>query len=132
LARALDVVTDPTTGAPTCRSVLDGSDPNCVPYNLFTIGGVTPAALNYLQVPGLQQGKIEQEIYSATVTGDLGAYGIKLPTATESIKVAFGVESRRDTLATTTDEPTSADLLSGAGGATIGLSGATNVLDLFT
>jgi outer membrane receptor protein involved in Fe transport len=79
----------------------------------------------------MQQGKITQEIYAASITGDLGAYGIKLPTATESIKVAFGVESRRDTLANTTDEPTSADLLSGAGGATIGLSGATNVVDYF-
>jgi outer membrane receptor protein involved in Fe transport len=132
LARALDVVTDPTTGAPTCRSVVDGSDPNCVPYNLFTIGGVTPEALNYLQVPGLQQGKISQEIYSASVTGDLGAYGIKMPTATESIKVAFGVESRRDSLTNVTDDPTSQDLLSGAGGATIGISGATDVIDVFT
>ena len=53
---------------------------------------MTPAALNYIQVPGLQQGKIEQEIYSASVTGDLGAYGIKCRGRRESIKVAFGVE----------------------------------------
>ncbi len=31
-----------------------------------------------------------------------------------------------------TDDPTSQDLLSGAGGATIGISGSTKVLDLFT
>ncbi|HKS56854.1 MAG TPA: TonB-dependent receptor, partial [Steroidobacteraceae bacterium] len=130
LARSLDVVD--VNGVPTCRSVVDGTDPLCVPYNVFTIGGVTPAALNYLQVPGMQQGKITQEIFAATVTGDLGAYGIKLPTATESIKVAFGVEDRRDTLSNVTDDPTSSDLLSGAGGATIGLSGATSVLDIFT
>jgi outer membrane receptor protein involved in Fe transport len=55
-----------------------------------------------------------------------------MPTAAESIKVAFGIESRRDSLQNVTDEPTSADLLSGAGGATIGLSGQTDVLDLFT
>jgi outer membrane receptor protein involved in Fe transport len=130
LARALDVID--VDGVPTCRSVVDGTDPNCVPYNVFAAGGVTPEALNYLQVPGMQQGKITQEIYSASITGDLGAYGIKLPTATESIKVAFGAESRRDTLKNVTDDPTSQDLLSGAGGATIGLSGATDVLDVFT
>ena len=36
MARSLDVGRrDPATGAPVCRSVLDGTDPNCVPYNLF-------------------------------------------------------------------------------------------------
>jgi outer membrane receptor protein involved in Fe transport len=132
LARSLDVVTDPATGNPVCRSVLDGSDTNCVPYNPFSNGGVTPDALNYLQVPGLQQGKIEQEIYSASMTGDLGAYGIKSPFAQEGIKVAFGAEQRYDRLKNVTDDPTSQFLLSGAGGPTIGLSGSTKVLDLFT
>jgi iron complex outermembrane receptor protein len=139
IARALDAVDqgaydgDPThVGTTVCRSVVDGTDPNCVPWNPFTIGGVTPESLAYVQVPGLQQGKIEQEVYSGTITGDLGAYGIKSPFASESIKVAFGVESRRDNLKNVTDDPTSQDLLSGAGGATIGISGATDVLDLFT
>src|SRR5688572_17701143 len=90
LTRAMNVVTDPGTGDPVCASVLDGSDTTCVPYNPFQIGGVTPEALAYLQVPGLQQGKIEQEVYSAAVTGDLGGYGIQSPLASESIKVAFG------------------------------------------
>ena len=115
-----------------CASVLDGSDPNCIPYNPFQIGGVTPEALNYLQVPGLQQGKIEQEVYSAAVTGDLGAYGIQSPLASESIKVAFGAEKRFDRLRNVTDDPTASFLLSGTGGPTIGLSGSTKVFDLFT
>ena len=59
--------TDPTSGAPACRSVVDGTDPNCVPYNLFTIGGVTPEALDYLQVPGIAAGHDR--------TGDLHAFG---------------------------------------------------------
>jgi outer membrane receptor protein involved in Fe transport len=132
LLRALDAVTDPATGAPTCASVLDGTDPNCVPYNPFTIGGVTPAALKYLQVPGMQQGKITQAIYSAQATGDLGGYGIKSPFASDSIKVAIGAEERFDRLKNVTDDPTSQFLLSGAGGATIGIEGATKVLDLYT
>jgi outer membrane receptor protein involved in Fe transport len=132
LARANDVVVDPATGNPVCRSVLDGTDPNCVPYNQWQIGGVTPEALAYIQVPGLQQGKIEQEIYTASVTGDLGAYGVKSPFATESIKVAVGAEKRFDRLKNVTDDPTAQFLLSGAGGPTIGLQGSTKVLDLFT
>ena len=131
LVRATDAVVDPATGQATCRSVLDGTDTSCVPYNPFSIGGVTPEALAYVQVPGLQQGKIEQEVYSASATGDLGEYGIRSPFASESIKVALGVEKRFDRLKNVTDDPTAQELLSGTGGATIGLSGGTKVLDLF-
>lgn len=132
LTRSLDVVADPATGAPTCRSVLDGSDPSCVPWNPFMIGGVTQASLDYLQVPGMQQGTIEQEVYTGAITGDLGGIGLKSPFASDSIKVAFGVEQRYDRLTNTTDDPTSQFLLSGTGGPTIGLSGSTKVTDLFT
>src|SRR5262249_6956590 len=52
LLRALNVTTNPANGQPVCQSVLDGTDPNCVPYNIFQQGGVTQAALNYLQTPG--------------------------------------------------------------------------------
>ena len=55
------------------------------------IGGVTPEALDYLQVPGLQQGRSNRRSTTA-VTGDLGGYGIKSPLASDSIQVAFGAE----------------------------------------
>jgi iron complex outermembrane receptor protein len=121
-----------TFGTNQCQAFLDGTDPNCVPWNPFVLGGVTPEALGYLQVPGLQQGKIEQEVYQAVVTGDLGVYGIQSPAASESIKVAFGIEQRYDRLSNVTDDPTSQFLLSGTGGPTIGIDGSTEVLDLFT
>src|SRR5262249_49481435 len=48
IQRALDVVATPAGGAPVCRSALNGTDPSCVPYDIFHIGGVTQAALDYL------------------------------------------------------------------------------------
>jgi len=39
--RALDAARDPATGRIVCRSVLDGSDPNRVPWNIFREGAVT-------------------------------------------------------------------------------------------
>lgn len=131
LARALDAVRD-GDGNIVCRSVVDGTDPNCVPWNPFQIGGVTPESLNYIQVPGLQVGVIEQEVYSASVTGDLGVHGLTIPSAQDSIKVVFGVEQRYDRLTNETDDTQAAGLLSGSGGATIGIEGSTKVLDLFT
>ncbi len=45
LGNALNVVS--ANGVPTCQSVVDGTDPACVPYNIFQNGGVTRAAENY-------------------------------------------------------------------------------------
>jgi len=130
IARALDVVD--VGGVPTCRSVVDGTDPNCIPYNPFQIDGVTQEALDYVQVPGIQVGVIEQEVYSAHVTGDLGAYGLRSPFATDSIQMVLGAEKRFDRLRNDTDDAQASDQLSGAGGAVIGIEGSTKVLDLFT
>ena len=129
ITRSLDVID--VGGVPTCRSVLDGSDPNCVPWNPFQPGGVDSSQLNYLQGNGLQIGRINQEIYNAAVTGDLGVYGIKSPLASDGIQVVFGTEWRRDTLQNTVDSLQSQDQLSGAGGAVIGISGGTKAEELF-
>lgn len=129
LTRALDVVSN--NGVPTCRSVVNGSDPNCVPYNIFSEGGVTAAALNYLYAPGIQTGVIDQSVFLGVITGDLGELGVKLPAASDAVQIAFGAEQRRDDLANTTDDLLTSDGLTGTAGAKISLSGATHVDDYF-
>ena len=76
-------------------SALDGTDPACVPYNIFQIGGVTQGSLDYLQVPGLQQGTDRPDVYQGIITGDLANIGVKSPWASEGIQLAFGAEYRR-------------------------------------
>lgn len=132
LTRALDVVTDPGSGDPVCRSVLDGTDPNCVPYNVFVQNGVTQDALNYLQAPLLQNGQTTQQIVSGIINGDLTEYGLKLPTASEGVKVVFGVEYKRDALETLTDVTFASGDGAGQGGPTLGLSGDVDSYELFT
>jgi len=128
-ARALNV--HDVNGVPTCQSVIDGSDPACVPWNVFTPGGVTQDQLAYLQAAGLQIGRINQEIYNGVITGDLGAYGIKLPTASDGIQVVIGTEYRRDSLSNTVDAIQEKGGLGGSGGPTIGISGATIAKEAF-
>jgi outer membrane receptor protein involved in Fe transport len=99
-------------------------------YNPFRIGGVRRRSTN--QVPGIQTGTIEQEVYTASVTGDLGGIGLQSPFASESIAVVFGVEKRFDRLDNLTDDLLATAQLSGTGGPQIGISGQTKVLDLFT
>jgi outer membrane receptor protein involved in Fe transport len=72
LNRALDVIdADPGVGVdPQCRSAVDGTDPNCVPYNVFDPAGVTQDALDYLQIPLLQRGEATQQQVVGTITGE--------------------------------------------------------------
>ena len=130
IKRAMDVVN--VNGVATCRSVVDGSDPACVPYNIWKLGGVTPAALTYLQAPGFRKGSTTLDMQGATVSTDLSDYGIKLPGAKSGVGVVFGFENRKEALALATDPNTTAGDLSGSGGPSIGLNGSYRVQDYFT
>ena len=57
------------------------ADPNCVPWNLWKANGVTPQALAFMPVPLLLSGTVTEYVADGSVTGDLGKYGLKLPTA---------------------------------------------------
>ena len=126
LGRALDVVS--VGGVPTCRSVVNGTDPSCVPYDIFISGGVTQAALNYVQIPLIQTGETTQQVVTAAVTGDTGW---SLPTSSNTIQVAFGAEYRRDYLGSTTDNAFATGDGAGQGGPTIGVTGDADVSEVF-
>ena len=55
LARAIDVIDNPNTPGvdPVCRSVLDGTDPNCVPYDIFAHGPGHSGGARLSADPGL-------------------------------------------------------------------------------
>jgi outer membrane receptor protein involved in Fe transport len=130
-AKALDIVVDPTSGKAVCRSFLNGTDPNCVPYNIWSLGKIDKAALAYLQTPGFQKGGTTQSVATATVSGDLGQYGYKLPWAKNGVGVAFGVEKRTESLQLDTDTAFTTGDLAGQGGPTIGVGGKYSVNDVF-
>ncbi len=96
VTNALNVVS--VNGVPTCQSVVDGSDPACVPYNIWTAGAVTPAALGYITGRGGNSGSATQKVFSAQVIGDLGAYGLTSPWAADSLDLALGTEYREETI----------------------------------
>ncbi|MGK2911588.1 MAG: TonB-dependent receptor domain-containing protein [Sphingobium sp.] len=94
--RALDVVT--VNGVATCRSVVDGTDPNCIPVNVFSAGGVTAEQGNYLFTPSNTSSRNSQQVFSGTLSGDLGQMGITSPWASRGVGIALGAERRRETL----------------------------------
>jgi len=129
LRKALDVVN--VNGTATCRSVVDGTDPNCVPYNIFTAGGVTPAAVNYLAVPGFQRGQVEEQVASASITGQLGKFGIQSPWASEGVGVNIGAEYRKEKLNLNTDVEFQTGDLAGQGAPTLPINGSFRVYEAF-
>lgn len=129
-ARSLDVVAD-AGGNPVCRSVQNGTDPACVPYDIFSIAGPSQAALDYLQTPGFQDGSTRQTVVSASLAGDLGDYGIRSPWATDGVGLALGTEYRREELELRTDTAFSTGDLAGQGGATLGIAGDFDLYEIF-
>lgn len=129
-ARALDVVRN-AAGNVVCRSVVDGTDPSCVPYNIWSLGGVTPAAIAYLQTPGFQKGSTSQTVQGGSVSADLGNYGWTLPLAKSGVSVAFGLERRVEKLQLDTDVTFTTADLAGGGGEVKGLSGKYTVQEIF-
>src|SRR5688572_173165 len=135
--RAIDAVLDPdpesaTFGQPVCRSFLDGSDPNCVPYNIFDLSSPpTDAVLTYLQAPTISTATIDQSIYTATVTGDLGGIGLQSPFAGEALALAVGVERRSDRVEFVPDLLLQTQAIGGQGGPITALNGSARVTDYF-
>ena len=130
IGRALDVVAD-GTGKAVCRSTLDGTDPNCVPWNIWSLGKVTPEALNYVQTPGFQKGFTSQGVVGFSVNGDLTDFGVKSPLASSGLGFAVGAERRTEKMELSTDAAFTTGDLAGQGGPTIGVGGAYAVNDVY-
>ena len=131
LDRALDVISNPTTGQPVCRSVLTGEDPSCVPWNVFALGGVTSQAAAYIVLPASQKATVKQQVASGTATIALQEWGIRSPWADEGPAVNLGLEYRKDSLDFRPDEAFQSGDLAGQGQPLIPFTGATKVKELF-
>ena len=127
IIRALDVVDD-GSGNPVCASVLNGVDPNCVPWNVFEEGGVTQEAIDYLTLPLFSDGSLDQDQFVAFVRGDTG---ITLPTATEALQVVIGGEYRDESFEYSPDQGFQSGDGAGQGGAVVPVNGSQNVRELF-
>lgn len=130
--KALNVVTDPKTGQPVCASVLNGTDPNCVPWNIFQKGGVTPAALAYINVPASYEITTKEYIADGSVTADLGKFGLKLPTASSAPSINVGAEYRSESYVFNPDYIFQNGLASGGNGTENPIDGGFHVSEVFT
>ena len=83
---------DPSTWH--CRS----GNAGCVPWNLFKVGGVTQAALDYLSLAEIQNTGTKTQLVHGEMNADLKNYGLVIPSAVEGIQLAVGAEYRKEFL----------------------------------
>ena len=124
--QALQVTTD-GSGNPVCIDPSGG----CVPLDLFNYLAITPDAANFIRADGLEDATTAEQVATASVTGDLGRYNLRLPWAKQGVQFAGGVEYRRNSLDFLPDAGIRAGDTTNEGGAVPAVNGRFNVSDAF-
>ena len=127
---------DPDTGDVVCQSVLDGSDPNCQVYNPFQGSGIvasgdprdgiTQAAIDYVSIPLLSTGEVEEVIANAYLAGDLVSIGNSTP-----IGFVLGAEYREELISTRNDAGFQTQDGAGQGSPQLDVFGKFDVKEVF-
>jgi iron complex outermembrane receptor protein len=126
-ANALRAVTN-ASGQVVCESAANGTDPACVPINLFQADGITPAALNYVQNVVYRKGYTEESVLSGALTGDLG---LTSPLASYPIGVAIGAEYRKEKISFQPDTYYSSRDVAGNSGGEFPIAGSFDVKEVY-
>ncbi len=116
-----------TLANPVCSS----GNASCVPYNVFTTGGITQAAAGYIGIPLVITGTSRETVVQGSISGDLGKYGIKSPFAEDGLRVNIGAERRTESLKTQPDLSYINGDGAGQGGPTLPIDGRYAVTDFF-
>jgi outer membrane receptor protein involved in Fe transport len=113
---AIDVISDPVSGQPICRSDIDPTPPpttvfgipawdtgfftftpgdgQCRPANIWAgVGGISQEAIDFITTTVVDKSIIQQTVFNAIVTGD--AEGLSLP-AGGPLSFALGLEWREE------------------------------------
>jgi outer membrane receptor protein involved in Fe transport len=124
LFAAIDVITDPVTGRPTCRSNVNptalhpgseafpviangfftfrpGANSGCVPANLFRgANSVSPEAAAWITTPTTTRARLEQLVFTGLLNGDTGGF-FNLPGG--AVSFSLGAEYRKEKSQTNLD-----------------------------
>jgi iron complex outermembrane recepter protein len=103
----------------------------CVPYNMFSDGGVTQKALNYLYLTGTGEGTSTLRTLHGEITGQLGKYGVTSPLANDGVGLNIGYEHRNDHEYFQPDSAELSGLLSGFGSAAVPIDNSVTVGEEF-
>jgi iron complex outermembrane receptor protein len=131
LQQSLFVIDDPNNpGQAICRDATAVSQ-GCVPWNIWKVGGVTPAALNYLSLPELTNADIVSQSVNGKVTADLTQSGVVFPSAVEGVQLALGTSYRKESLDFEPDLANQMGWGAGSGAVILPVRGAYDVKEAY-
>ena len=135
LRNALQATVD-GDGNVVCQSVVDGSDPTCQVYNPFQgpgiiagddpRDGITQAGIDYVNIPLLSKGEVEEVVANAYISGDLVSFGDASP-----IGFVLGAEYREELLSTRNDLAFQTQDGAGQGSPQLDVDGRFDVKEVF-
>lgn len=140
LGRALDVISDPSTGQPICRSAViarelgpsaPGADADCTPWDVFATGQVTPQSVTYLSIPPSMRGWFKQQVGNVNSTIQLDQWGIGSPWSDETSTINVGAEYRKDAVAFDPDEFGQTGDIAGFGEQVFPIRGSIDTKEIF-
>ncbi|GAB5412717.1 MAG: TonB-dependent receptor [Congregibacter sp.] len=108
-----------------------GSDPGCVPYDLWNTGGVTDEQVAFLTQEVFEAGQTSQEVFHIYTQGSLGDYGIASPFAENGVEIVVGYEYREETLVNTFSDNARRGIVGGFGAAQVNTRGRYDVNDIY-
>ena len=110
----------------------------CIPFNPFQRNAdgssqITQEQLDFIQGVGVTTGSTQQIVLGLTLQSDLGQFGVKSPFTEGGVGILVGYEFREDTLTSVPDEISQIEGggFTGVGGATLPISGAVDVNEVF-
>ena len=113
VGNAVNAVIDRRTGSATfgqivcainADAVSSNNDANCAPLDYFSGNPASAAAVGYIAESKSIIGDTGLTNIVASISGDLGKYGVPSPLANTGIGIAFGVEYRKNSLELLPDE----------------------------
>lgn len=92
LDNAVDVVSDPVTGQPVCRSTLINPSNGCKPLNIFGVGVMSEEAKDYILGRPRRQQEMKQDVFAFNIsTNDIEGWA-------GPIGIATGFEWRQESI----------------------------------
>ena len=140
MRNALDVISDPSTGEPICRSVLvarelgpsaPDADENCLPWDVFAPGEVTPESTAYLNIPPFMHGSFKEQVANLNATVQLDRWGVHSPWSDEGSAVNVGAEFRKDAVDFNPDEFSRTGDIAGFGEHLFAVRGSVSTNEIF-
>ena len=108
-----------------------GADAECVPWDVFATGQVTPQSTAYMTIPPSMTGSFREQVGNVNATVQLDRWGIGSPWSDESSAINVGAEFRKDTVEFDPDEFTQTNDIAGFGEQVFPIRGSIDTKEIF-